>query len=80
MADLDVERAREGYAIAGVPRERVVEAETAGAANDAIRAGKYIVARDAKLLTEIDAVESVVDATGNPAAQLRLSSCLRARA
>lgn len=68
LADIDLSRAREGYRIAGVPDERVVHARTAGEANDAIRGGKFIITERSELIPQIEALESVVDATGHPEA------------
>jgi len=72
LADLDVARAIQAYEIAGVPRERVAVAASADQANDVVGAGKFVVAEDAKLLPCIEAVESVVDATGHPEAGARI--------
>lgn len=68
VADVDVARAASAYEIAGVPAGRVVHARTEGEANDAVRAGKYVITGDGTLLSRIEAVESIVDATGHPEA------------
>lgn len=73
LADIDLERARQGYRIAGVPDERVVHAKSEGEANDAVRSGKYIICEDASLISRIAAVESVVDATGHPLAGAKIA-------
>ena len=73
VADIDLNRVLEGYEIAGVPRELVVAARSAGEANDAIRAGRFVAAEDAALIPQMDAVESVVDATGRPEAGARIA-------
>lgn len=68
IADLDLARAAMAYEIAGVPAERVVVTHSAAAANDAVRAGKFVVTEDPAVIPAIEAVESVVDATGHPEA------------
>ena len=80
LADLDVERARQAYEIAGVPSDRVVAVETEGGARDAVRAGKFVICGDAALIPAIPEVESVVDATGNPEAGAHIAlDCFEAR-
>ena len=73
VADLDLARAVAAYQIAGVPAERVVVAHSAAAANDAVRAGKFVVTEDPALIPAIEAIESVVDATGHPEAGARIA-------
>jgi predicted homoserine dehydrogenase-like protein len=73
VADIDLARAASAYEIAGVPAERVVHARNAGEANDAIRAGKYIITDDGSLASRIEPVESIVDATGHPEAGARIA-------
>lgn len=73
VADIDLSRAASAYEIAGVPSDRVVQARTAGEANDAARSGKFVITDDAALIPQIEAVESVVDATGHPEAGARIA-------
>jgi predicted homoserine dehydrogenase-like protein len=73
VADIDLARAASAYEIAGVAAGRVVHARNAGEANDAVRAGKFVIADDASLIPQIDAIESVVDATGHPEAGARIA-------
>lgn len=73
LVDIDLDRAIEGYRIAGIPDERVARVRTAGEANDAVNAGKYVVTDDAALIPQIEAVESVVDATGHPEVGARIA-------
>lgn len=73
VADVMPGRAEEAYRIAGVPPERVVRAASAGAANDAVRAGKFVATDNGALVAEIEGVESVVDSTGNPEAGARIA-------
>lgn len=73
VADLDLERACAAYTIAGVPPERVTVATSAGQANDAVRAGRFVVTEDATLIPAIESVESIVDSTGHPEAGARIA-------
>lgn len=73
VVDIDLSRAASAYEIAGVPKERVVHARTAGEANDAVRAGKFVITDDGALVSRIESVESVVDATGHPEAGARIA-------
>ena len=68
IADLELSRAADAYAIAGFPPDRAVTASSAAAAMDAIRRGRFIVTDDPGLIPQIEALESVVDATGQPEA------------
>lgn len=63
VCDVRIERAVRAHTINGVAREDVVVAETAGAANDAIRQGKPVVTQDTMLVPELD-VDCVVEGTG----------------
>ena len=53
-----------------------MEAATAGAISDAIRAGKTALSGDSRLVSENDLVDVVIDATGKPAvgAEIGLSA------
>ena len=73
VADIDLARAASAYQIAGVPAERVVHARSEGEANDAVRAGKYVITDDGSLAARVTAVESIVDATGHPEAGARIA-------
>ncbi len=80
VADIVPGRAEEAYRIAGIPAERVVSASTAGEANDAVRAGKFVAVADAALIPQIEDVESVVDSTGNPEAGAQVAlACYASR-
>jgi predicted homoserine dehydrogenase-like protein len=68
VADLQLSRAADAYAIAGVPRDLVVAVSTPAEAMDAIRRGRFAITDDPGLIPQIDAIESVVDATGQPEA------------
>ncbi|MBD3266638.1 NAD(P)-dependent oxidoreductase [bacterium] len=64
-ADIDVARARNAYKIGQVERE-IVEARSAEEADAAVRAGKFVVARDYRILTAMETVDVMLEATGFP--------------
>lgn len=66
IADVDAERGLRTFAELGRAREDVVVAANAGAAEDAIRAGKAVVTADALLMPALDSLEANVEATGVP--------------
>jgi predicted homoserine dehydrogenase-like protein len=68
VSDLEEERARAAYLIAGYPADRIVVPKSLGDANDAVRKGKLVATDKTEYLPRIEMVESVVDATGNPEA------------
>ncbi|MBN7775863.1 Gfo/Idh/MocA family oxidoreductase [Nitratireductor aquimarinus] len=76
IADTRPERAAKAIEIAGRAAGSAVEAETAGAISDAIRAGKTALSGDSRLVSENDLVDVVIDATGKPAvgAEIGLSA------
>ncbi|HVN81053.1 MAG TPA: NAD(P)-dependent oxidoreductase, partial [Terriglobia bacterium] len=73
VADLEIARARQAYLVAGIPRERLVHATNVAQANDAVREGKFVMTDRPELVVQIEAVESVVDATGNPEAGAQIA-------
>ena len=70
LADLDVERARTAATRAGWQLERFTLAASAGAANDAVRAGKTALVESGELAATCD-VDIVIEATGFPDAAAR---------
>ena len=78
VADLDVDAARDAYVAAGFSAGDVVQAETAGTAADAVRAGKPVVVPDGVLLADLP-LEAMVDSTGVPDVGADVAArCLRA--
>lgn len=67
IVDSRRERVRAAIRTAGRPDDSAVEAASANAACDVIRAGRTALLDDAKLLADCDLVDVVVDATGKPA-------------
>ena len=64
LAELDLERARRALALGGIQGERVCEAETSSAINDAIRNDSATITADASLLMESE-IDVVIEATGH---------------
>jgi predicted homoserine dehydrogenase-like protein len=77
-ADIDLERAVAGYRIAQVTDE-VVIAETPAQADAAVQAGKRVAARDYRIITDMQAIDVLLEATGVPEigtrAALRAARC-----
>lgn len=65
VCDIRPEAALRAFELNGWRREQILAAEGAGAANDAIRAGRPVVVTDHRLLPELE-VECVVEGTGVP--------------
>lgn len=77
-ADIDIERAIASYGIAQIDGE-VVVAETAEQADQAARQGKLVAARDYRIVTDMQSLDVVLEATGVPEigarAALRAARC-----
>lgn len=67
LSDPDLASARQAFRAAGVPDEAIAEAETIGAAMDALRGGQRVVTGDATLAARLDAIDIVTDVTPSPA-------------
>jgi predicted homoserine dehydrogenase-like protein len=66
IADVDVDRGLKTFRDMGVPTESVSTVETLSQARDALVASGNVVTADAELLTQIDAIDANVEATGVP--------------
>jgi predicted homoserine dehydrogenase-like protein len=64
ISDVDVARPVRTLVSLGIPEGAVVVTNQEGAAEDALRAGKYVVTEDALLLAQIPSLDAVVEATG----------------
>jgi len=64
ISDIDVDRPLATLEAIGVPESEVCVTDKLGEASDALRAGKWLVTGDAVLLTRLDALDAVVEATG----------------
>lgn len=65
VADIDIERAKEAYHIAGYDQQIVI-ASTATEADEAIQAGMFVAVSDYKILTATHNIDVVIEATGVP--------------
>ncbi len=63
--DIDIERAREAYTIAQIDDD-IVETDRAAEADAAVRAGKRVVARDYRVVSDMKTVDVMLEATGVP--------------
>jgi len=64
ISDIDVARPLATLGSMGVPESGICVTNEPGQAEDAVRAGKYVVTEDALLLTKLDGLDVVVEATG----------------
>lgn len=64
ISDIDVNRPLVTLKTMGVPESGICVTNKSGEAEDALRAGKYLVTEDALLLTELEGLDAVVEATG----------------
>lgn len=67
LADVDTRAAWEAFMSTGVERDNIVEANTTGAAMDALRAGKRVVTGSYTLAAQLESVDIVTDVTPSPA-------------
>lgn len=67
LADPDTAAACDAFISSGIPRETIVETNTAGPAMDALRAGKRVVTADYSLAAQLDNIDIVTDVTYSPA-------------
>jgi predicted homoserine dehydrogenase-like protein len=65
VADIDPERARGAYDIAGI-EEAVVDVGTSAEADDAVRDGMRVAVTDFRIITEMQTVDVMLEATGVP--------------
>jgi predicted homoserine dehydrogenase-like protein len=67
LADVDTRAAWEAFTSTGVERDNIVEANTTGAAMDALRAGKRVVTGSYTFAAQLESVDIVTDVTPSPA-------------
>jgi predicted homoserine dehydrogenase-like protein len=65
IADIDVSRPLAVMQELGIPKSDYAVTNAAGAAEDALRQGKYVITEDAMLLTGLEGVEAVTEVTGS---------------
>ena len=64
-ADIDIERARDGYRIGQVEGE-VVVAASAAEADAAVEAGRLVAVRDYRIVTDMHSIDVMLESTGVP--------------
>jgi predicted homoserine dehydrogenase-like protein len=64
LADIVVERPLQTLRALGIPESAICVTNEAGAAEDALRRGHYVVTEDALLLTALESLDALVEATG----------------
>ena len=81
IADIDTGKAIGTLLDMGIPRDEIKEVNTPGEANDTLQTGKRVVTADAMIMTELDALEANVEATGVPdvGASIALASIERGK-
>lgn len=65
IADIDIDRPRRTLKTLGIPEADICTTNKHGAAEDAIRVGKLLVTEDALLLTKLEGLDAIVEATGS---------------
>ncbi len=81
ISDIDVDRPRKTFGKIGVPEAEICLTNRKGEAEDALGAGKVLVTEDALLLTQLDGLDILVEATGYPevGAQVAWHSIMNAK-
>jgi predicted homoserine dehydrogenase-like protein len=64
ISDIDVNRPLAALEDMDIPKSEIVVANEVGPAEDALRAGKYLVTEDAVMLAKLEGLDAVVEATG----------------
>lgn len=64
IADLDLNRPLHVFQTLGIPESSICVTDRAGAAEDALRRGHYVVTQDALLLPQLESLDALVEATG----------------
>lgn len=64
IADIDINRPLATLAAIGIPESETIITNQSGTAEDALRAGKYLVTDDAVMLAKLEGLDAVVEATG----------------
>jgi len=73
LAERDVPKAVKVYAANGIPESDILITGRLGDAQDAVRQGRPVVVESAKIVSQIDGVDAVVEATGLPEVGARVA-------
>ena len=74
VSDIKVENAIHAFNYAGVKDEDIVVAKSVMEANAAIEKGKFVACEDANFISQVDAVDCAIDATGVPDVGARVAT------
>jgi predicted homoserine dehydrogenase-like protein len=66
LSDDNVAAARDAFVNAGISADDIVEENSPGAAEDAVRSGKRVITADLTLVAQIASVDIVTDVTPSP--------------
>lgn len=66
ISDLDIERAKNAYMLAGIKSEDIATVSTPSKADAAFQNKKYIITEDLDVVTKSPFIDVVIDATGVP--------------
>jgi predicted homoserine dehydrogenase-like protein len=78
LADPEIKAAINSFIAAGIPKERIIEADTPGKAMDALRSGKYVATGAYSLAAQLEDVDIVADVTPSPASGAETAySCIQ---
>lgn len=64
ISDIDINRPLSVLKSLGIPEEKIVISNSRSKAEDALRAGRYLITEDALLLPQLDGLDAVIEATG----------------
>lgn len=73
ISDLDVERAKQAYELAGIKTEDITFASKPSEAEMSIQKGKYVITDNLDVVTKSIPVDVVIDATGVPETGARIA-------
>ena len=73
ISDLNVERAKNAYILAGIKTEDIALANTPSEAETAIKKGKYVITDNLDVIAKSIPVDVAIDATGIPEAGARIA-------
>jgi predicted homoserine dehydrogenase-like protein len=80
IADIDLERPRKTLAALGVPSNAICVTGKEGEAEDALKAGHYVLTQDAELPGRLEGLDAVVEATGSTEVGARVAwGCIEHR-
>ncbi len=73
ISDIDIERAKNAYLLAGISSDDIAVANKAAEAEAAIQKGKYVITEDFNVITSTLPIDVVLDLTGVPDVGARIA-------